>query len=672
MKTTVIRRRPAGYISYVVVLSFGLLLTLLLTAAYRNSGRALDIQKDIQVRTDFQSKEDAILRSVVAIVPNRAIRCMQSGNEASTATSTPLQWGTIFNDALDQANARNSIATTVATNLNLTTTYKGNNGDSTLTNIGAMFDPIQADDNYSISGMSSSITRYAASGMNHSLGTGFPAPLNTDDTGTGTSSDISTQMGDMLYPIISSKKYYGTYANGYADVSITAASNQFVKLKYPRINFGYAKPGDWFVAKRNWWGFSLTLYQNDFGTRIDQERDFVVSIYEIPSQLSISANAFTAIGKYASGEAWQNVSILGRVYAGKAQVEGSTTLDALASRRAMTLSSDSVIGGKSFGGNSPFTPGLREQYEVDNSTTGEFYPVSLPSESGRAVFVPINRGTEFFDRFALATEANTISKTTWNQYSVGALQCAMKLDVTEVLGTTGVTGSGGNQAPTNLRFTYKKSGLDVVKTFTAAELAADLTIPFAFTTVAGSRPCVEIKPQLMNAYVVTKLGGDSLAVNNSIVVNADYTVSTKVRKPAYPCLDNDIGVVLTNCGDLTTFTKGFSIVTNMRLYIGDDFNIVAKSGSTDFPAASMYAPERRYGTDVDPWKIELGGQVGSLAADDKDTPIRPLDMKASSGAVLTADKITVNLKPITDPANLPPVTMMNWLVMIEERRKEFY
>jgi hypothetical protein len=32
----------------------------------------------------------------------------------------------------------------------------------------------------------------------------------------------------------------------------------------------------------------------------------------------------------------------------------------------------------------------------------------------------------------------------------------------------------------------------------------------------------------------------------------------------------------------------------------------------------------------------------------------------------------VNLKPIKHPAELPPITMMNWLVVLEERRKEFY
>src|SRR6478736_1654765 len=106
MKTISTRRPQRGYVSYVMVLSVAILLTLLMTYAWRNSVRTMDIQRDIQLRTDYLSKEDAVLRSIVAITPNRAIRCMQSGSSTSTTASTPLQWGTIFSDALDQANAR--------------------------------------------------------------------------------------------------------------------------------------------------------------------------------------------------------------------------------------------------------------------------------------------------------------------------------------------------------------------------------------------------------------------------------------------------------------------------------------------------------------------------------------------------------------------------------------
>ena len=44
----------------------------------------------------------------------------------------------------------------------------------------------------------------------------------------------------------------------------------------------------------------------------------------------------------------------------------------------------------------------------------------------------------------------------------------------------------------------------------------------------------------------------------------------------------------------------------------------------------------------------------------------------ASETTAAAANIDVNLRPITHPAELPPITMMNWLVMIEERRKVFY
>ena len=75
--------------------------------------------------------------------------------------------------------------------------------------------------------------------------------------------------------------------------------------------------------------------------------------------------------------------------------------------------------------------------------------------------------------------------------------------------------------------------------------------------------------------------------------------------------------------------------------------------------------------DNDPYGVTLKGQIGSLASDTVTTPIRPLDSKTVSGATLGTDRIQVNLRPIQHPADLPPITMMNWLVVIEERRKEF-
>jgi hypothetical protein len=75
---------------------------------------------------------------------------------------------------------------------------------------------------------------------------------------------------------------------------------------------------------------------------------------------------------------------------------------------------------------------------------------------------------------------------------------------------------------------------------------------------------------------------------------------------------------------------------------------------------------------MDPFQIELAGQVGSLASESAVNPVRPLDSVGVSGSAFNANRIKVNLRPIRHPAELPPITMMNWLVLLEERRAEFY
>lgn len=713
MRTGSIPRRPRGYVAYVMVLSTGIILTTMMMYAYRNAARTQTVQASVQLRSDYLSKEDAVLRSIVAIAPNRAMRAMQGGSNASTTVSNPLRWENIFTDSLIQANARTSVSSDVKNALNLTSPVVGNAGDSSLSTISAMFSGIGSE-----SGLISV-------GINRSLGTGFPPAL--------TSNDSTTTNRDATYPIISDNKVYGSLASGLVGLPV-ATYPKFNLLTYPQINFGYLKPGDSFVAKRNWWAFDLDIAANDTTTTGASKfkRDFVFSIYEIPSQLAISASSFLSLGQFASGANWQNVTIDGGVYAGKAAVEGNASFANLAARRGATVSSTATIGGQTFNSN-PFAAGVREQYEV---TTGQFFPVSLPSESGRAAFISINRGPDFFDRFSVSAESNTVSTTTWNNYTIGALQAAMRLDINGVTSST-------NPAPTSLRFQYFKGGsrqtlniplnsgpvsglpqgyikccnenesytfatpVDVAYgapggwafqtgvsgsvTFNNARFGDPLvgtfkagyyktSYPFEIKTLSSGKYCVAVYPERFSAFM-TLLGADSLAVNNSLVVNVDYASNVMLTKPSIPCTDLDYGVILQECGNLTSFTKGFSLVTNLRLYIGDDVNTVAAtppsgytppSGTSYYPPWSCFAPEIRYGVNSDPFAIQVSGQIGSLASETSANPTRPLDSKTLSGSAVAPDRLTMNLRPIRHPAELPPIVMMNWLVVLEERRKEFF
>lgn len=211
--------------------------------------------------------------------------------------------------------------------------------------------------------------------------------------------------------------------------------------------------------------------------------------------------------------------------------------------------------------------------------------------------------------------------------------------------------------------------------------------PFEIKNLPSGKICVAVYPQRFKAFLAA-INADGTDINNSLVVNVDYTTATgsvNLSKPRIPCVDFDpsngrhqYGVILQECADLTTFTKGFSLVTNLRTYIGDDFNIVAMAPPSDYtlpgpfyPPVSLFAPERRYGVEVDPFAVKIDGQVGSLASENEETPVRPMDSKTVTGGALAANRITVNLKPIRHPAALPPITMMNWLLVIEELRSEF-
>jgi hypothetical protein len=512
----------------------------------------------------------------------------------------------------------------------------------------------------------------------------------------------------------------------------TNTFKKFNILTYPQINFGYARPGEPFVAKRNVWAFSMDLADHDDDiTKLARfRRQFALSIYEIPSQLPISAGAFMALGTHADGSPWENVTISGNVFAGRAILEGATALPGLATRRGSEMSSDATVGGLNFQGN-PFAPGVREIHRL---TEGDFFPVSLASESGKAAFVPINRGADFFDRFAHTAESTTISPTTWNNYSVGALQCAMTVDINQAATLNG--------NPTSFRFTYLRSGarqtLDIPLStglqpglppgyirvggegstytfpfptdvayghangfafrqgvtgtivFNNATFGDPLVgtfkygyfrqpMPFETKLLPSGKICVAFFPERLPAFLAN-LGADGPAINNSIAINVNYVNGGNLTKPNIPCTENDYGVIIQECADLRPFTTGFSLVTNLRLYIGDDFNTFPTTppagyippNGVFYPPSSLFAPEKRYGVDFDPYAVEHSGQVGSVAADNVANPIRPLDATAVSGNAMDANRITVNLSPITHPAVLPPITMMNWLILIEERRREFH
>jgi len=707
-------RHPRGYVSYVVVLTTCLLMTLLMIYAYRASIDAQVVQGEVQLYIDYSEKEETILRSIVALTPNRAIRAMQRGANENSSKRQPLRWQNIFQESVVLANAHSSVNAALLDAIEGTGhQVVANFGDSALTDASRIFRAIDNDD------------AWVTPGTGRDFGAGYPVALNTNNN--------TDRDRDAVYPIISRSKFHGNLASGRVGAEVMDYP-QFNLIQYPEINFGYAGPGEPFVAKHNWWAFNVDLAGHDrAATGVARNpREMILSIYEIPSQLAISTSAFVNLGEHATGEAWQNVSIEGNVFAGRAQMSDDMALSgSLASRREIQLGDRAAIGGMTFDG-SPFTPGTRDNYLA---TEGTFFPVSLPSEGGRAAFVPINRGVEFFDRFSHSNEANTLSSTTWNQYSIGALQCAMRLDITDAESAINPTITAfrfsflraGQRVNMNIDFTqgpvagvppeyvfaarefenynfgdavvdlyYGVNGSYVTKTnvtglvyFTNSYFGSDPYVgvrknvyfkpayPFERKMHPSGQTCVAIYPERFPSFL-RSIGADNVLANNAIVVNVDYPGSSNLTKPNDIPTDLDYAVILQESGNLAAFEKGFSLVTNLRLYFADDFNTAATTPPAGyepdgdyFPPCSIFAPEHRYGLTHDPTVVKIGGSLGSLAREDAETPVRLLDAVTSSGEVLGGNRVQVNLRPIRHPAELPPITMMNWLVLLQERRREF-
>ena len=708
------RRPPGGYVSYILVLTTAVTLLVMLLSHYRSALATQKVQSETVTAIDYAAKEEAILRALVTLVPNRAIRAMQH-NSNQPDVRAQLQWRQIFFDALQQANAADAVSVDVLTALGRGGALNANPGDAnfTLSNIESLFDPIEPDDH--------ALHVSPATGRLIDGGAGYPPPLNTPN---GTDRNRDT-----IYPLISHTKRYANRAQSRVGASVVDYP-QFNQLIYPNVRFGYGAPGQPFVAKQNWWAFSMDLADlHDHLTGVENvERDYVFSIYEVPSQLAISAEAFAQVGQHADGSPWQNASIQGGVFATRAQVTENIALERIAGRRGLTIAPTATVG-TAVAGADPFGPGTREAFEVANN--GAYLPIFLASEAGRAAFIPINRGAEFFDRFATPEESNTISSTTWNNYSVGARQCAMHLDVTEVASpidpkpmelTFSFLSGGARQQigvplegystsgdlPQGFSFCANEGGVvdfdspvDVaygangrfgyLYGVTGAVRFDDATFgesnpelgkqgffrpsaPFE-RRIQGDRWCVALYPQRLGAFLAA-VGGSPLDVNHSIAINADYLNNPDIN-PLWP---SDYGVLLLECADLRAFTRGFSIVTNFRLYIGDHLNTASIPSpaptvpSPHYPPLSLFSPEVRYGVDFIPTHVTHRGQRGSLAGDSENESDRVhlLDVKSGFETEMSHDRITANLSDLRHPAALPPITAMNWLITVEERKAEYF
>jgi hypothetical protein len=119
-----------------------------------------------------------------------------------------------------------------------------------------------------------------------------------------------------------------------------------------------------------------------------------------------------------------------------------------------------------------------------------------------------------------------------------------------------------------------------------------------------------------------------------------------------------------DAGDLSAFKNGLSIVTPQRLYLTGSFN----NGTTVVPT-SLYAPDLRYGIDAIPAQLNLTGQISiSQVTQNSSTAVNPLSFVNAADSLITGAGNTYQLKAITNPKGLPPITRLNLLFTVEKER----
>lgn len=657
-----INKHRKGMITILNVVVIGGFMLGMMAIAYKASIRSMEGQRKVQLQLDYEAREQAFLRSIVTLAPQYAANSMidTSANAVQAANSsfdsmyfTAQNWSrmAIARSAADYA----ALPFTAATHRN------GNTGDASNPGAYTAIDYIGINGGVTPSGVGRAVV----------ANSGYPV----DQVFARAGALVNPVTQSQITPLISSDI---AYSAGQASGSM----RDFKFIDYPDIHFGYTSGQ--FIARRNWWSLNMHAGSSDRGNTnvgaINNDgsvnlgsNEYVLSIYEVPSQLAISSSALTELGTINGADWNASVNIVGSVYAKGAVVGGGRFNNIATTEGATVAGATTTIGGATTA--TQVTAGNlsnREQYEADNNV---FYPISQASSHARTLFLPINPGMEFFDSFASVDTTQVagqrLSKESWNNYTRGCHQCAMKLTVIESV-------SVADQTPLAFDLTYTDSAgtLQVLTIHKpSSSFSGGITwvedgiFPFEITTSADATPQLEVYIDRLIVWLDSiDPGGAAVdfGINHSLVVNVDYAQATVVD-PSASAIDTDLSLGIRGCNSLIAFTQGFSLVTNLRLYILSDLNQVGTaSGSPAFPPLSVFAPSIRYGDGGLSGSIEFNGRVGSLNTNSA-TGINPIEMKRSGQSNASAAGITANLTALTALNELPPINMMNWLVVIEKK-----
>jgi hypothetical protein len=512
-------------------------------------------------------------------------------------------------------------------------------------------------------------------------------------------------------------------------------SGRWGTVPYPNIRFGLMRPGDPMVARRVWWRIPVkyqtnlqTVEAQTAGTNVTRYpgmlANYILSVYEIPSQLPITGNANIRLGLNPDGSAWgdtssagNQVNITGSIYGDAVQLNGGTYGGGISSRNQVNVLTSSSVAGETFSDNTYNDLGVREQRDLTRPATTTSIgaaPVSVAGDNGKVMLVPLASGNAFYLPSPNATP------TAWDLYSLPYYHCRIRITIS---GTNNIlnyqaAAVQGNAGAITVQIRYlpdtaqlpdavfgvadSDPGWNTV-TYTQVTNAtiinnspsngyltnqADGITPSNFllytSTATGVQDCNVLEIDLLQMYATLGLNP---AQCYSIYIGCNPSQTPNGGNPNFP------NIVLKDADDLTgstaqlgaatpgPFNNGLSIVTTQRIYVvgggilqgtltASGFNTVAWPNPPDpnnpYPATSIYAPDVRYGMSSATPQIAVTGQISvSQATAGSTTAINPLSFSTGANNTISG---TANLSPLTSPRSFPPITRLSLLFTVEKER----
>jgi hypothetical protein len=657
-----------------------------------------DTARLASAKVDIATREDALMREILLQTAGGMLPSTTDGSSGAVLT-----WTQIMTGAVNALNATSYVDPTELAALvsagaipaNVTLANTGDTG-------GGLLGIFQGYNNEVPYGGTSGLANLVP--VNAALAAVEPPLMNWSGNATLTAANALTNPQEF---------FLGSLYTAIAAPVPTALSpsKRWGLILYPNIRFGYKNIGDPFIARRVWWRIPL-VYRTTQQTQTDQggatpiyrypsaPANYILSAYEIPSQLPISGNANLQIGNNADGTAWafgaNLVAITGSIYGSQIQLAGGT-YDGISSRQAVNVLNPATVAGTPYSNSAFDAVGTRENMSLTQAASGAA-AISVSGNDGKVLVVPVAPGNEFY----MTAPGGPGTETHWDLYARPYYRCRIRILISGTNSTLiynpyaspqmSAAANAGAISVNVIVLPDSTNKPDQILGF----LDSAATTNNTFSQISYSDPAGTLPPWM--TYTSTGYATGTTAPRNILLINVGLMVSTlatalgstptllspqlyslyvgsnPTTEPLSTAAPSDPGVAITGANDLSLFTNGLSIVSNQTLYLLDVFN--QNTLSTQY-ATSIFAPDVRYGiSGVTPASTTIVGQVSVdqasalIQALPTPTPGSPLQFLDADGNKISTSTNTFTLSEISNPTptQMPPITRLTLLFTIERER----